>query len=331
MKNLVQINILIKRMLCRPAMIAVLMLIPMALILVHVLPEKKQSTEIVSGIFIETPDEYTDSFTGYLYNTATGFTFQPYESLPDMKDDVASGKLDAGYSFPVDFSQAMIHMDTNVKVDVYTSAGSSFENVTCESVYAALLYAYAADMSINMLGNRYIFDTTSIDIEDRADKFIRERFNGYIENDDIFSISGGLSGKYTSPDKIVPNNFPAELLIYMTIFICALLGTQNYLKDLDNGVYSSLPGYRKLSFCTKNIAAGIIPTAIMSFISLIIYMSYASILYITVHIAVVSVISLASSMLTGMILRRYKVFTIAMPFVIICTLLPLLLAQLSQM
>lgn len=52
MKNLVQINILIKRMLCRPAMIAVLMLIPMALILVHVLPEKKQSTEIVSGIFI---------------------------------------------------------------------------------------------------------------------------------------------------------------------------------------------------------------------------------------------------------------------------------------
>ena len=147
MKNLVQINILIKRMLCRPAMIAVLMLIPMALILVHVLPEKKQSTEIVSGIFIETPDEYTDSFTGYLYNTATGFTFQPYESLPDMKDDVASGKLDAGYSFPVDFSQAMIHMDTNVKVDVYTSAGSSFENVTCESVYAALLYAYAADRS----------------------------------------------------------------------------------------------------------------------------------------------------------------------------------------
>ena len=180
MKNLVQINILIKRMLYRPAMIAVLMLIPTALILVHVLPEKKQSTEIVSGIFIETPDEYTDSFTGYLYNTATGFTFQPYES---------SGKLDAGYSFPVDFSQAMIHMDTNVKVDVYTSAGSSFENVTCESVYAALLYAYAADMSINMLGNQYIFNTTSTDIEDRADRFIRERFNGYIENDDIFSIS----------------------------------------------------------------------------------------------------------------------------------------------
>ena len=107
MKNLVQINILIKRMLCRPAMIAVLMLIPMALILVHVLPEKKQSTEIVSGIFIETPDEYTDSFIGYLYNTATGFTFQPYESLPDMKDDVASGKLDAGYSFPVDFSHLL--------------------------------------------------------------------------------------------------------------------------------------------------------------------------------------------------------------------------------
>lgn len=331
MKNLVQINILIKRILCRPAMIAVLLLIPMALLTVHILPEKKQSTEIVSGIFIEAPDDYTDTFTGYLYNTTTGFTFQPYDSLSDMKDDVASGKLDAGYSFPADFSKAMIHMDKNVKVDVYTTAGSSFESVTCESVYAALLYAYATDMSVNMLEDRYISDTTGTDIEDRAGRFIRERFNGYIENDDVFSINGGLSGKYTSPDKIVPNNFPAELLIYMTIFICALLGTQNYLKDLDSGVYSILPGHRKLSFCIKNIAAGIIPAAIMSFISLIIYMSSAGILYILVHIAVVSVISLAASMLAGMILRRYKVFTIAMPFVIICTLLPLLLSQLSQM
>lgn len=331
MKNFIQINILIKRILYRPAMIAVLMLIPVSIVSVRFLPEKKQSTEIVSGIFIEKPDSYTDTFIDSLEDTSTGFIFQIYSSLDEMMDDVASEKLDSGYSLPSDFSTSMINCDDSIQINVYTTAGTSFYSVTSESVYSALLTAYAADMSVNMLERRYISDALSSDTDSYIKDFIRQRFHGYIENDDIFSINGSLNGKYVSQDKIVPNNFPVELLIYITIFICALLGTQNYLKDLDGGVYSMLPKSGKIGFCIKNIAAGIIPAAILSVLSLIIYMDISHTSYILIHVAAISIMSLAASMITGLLLRRYRSFTIAMPFIIICTLLPLLLSQLSQM
>ena len=318
MKNFIQINILIKRILYRPAMIAVLMLIPVSIVSVRFLPEKKQSTEIVSGIFIEKPDSYTDTFIDSLEDTSTGFIFQIYSSLDEMMDDVASEKLDSGYSLPADFSTSMINCDDSIQINVYITAGTSFYSVTSESVYSALLTAYAADMSVNMLERRYISDALSSDTDSYIKDFIRQRFHGYIENDDIFSIN-------------VPNNFPVELLIYITIFICALLGTQNYLKDLDGGVYSTLSKADKIGFCIKNIAAGIIPAAILSVLSLIIYMDISHTSYILIHVAAISIMSLAASMITGLLLKRYRSFTIAMPFIIICTLLPLLLSQLSQM
>ncbi len=331
MKNITQINILIKRILGRPAMIAVLLIIPAALLFVHMLPEKKQSTEIVSGIYIEENDSYTEAFVSHLTDSATGFIFHEYVSLSDMKDDVASGTIDAGYMIPTGFSSSMIKGDDKVHVTVYTTAGSSFENVSSESVYAALLSAYAADMSVHMLSEQYGSYITNSDLESYVSGYIRDRFQGYIDNDDVFSISGGISGKYSSSDSIAPNNFPVNLLIYMVIAICALLGAQSYLKDLDSGVYSRLSTRGKLSFCIKNIAAGVIPAAIMSFISLIIYNGIDGFLSILIRILCVSAISLIAALASRLIFRHYKVFTIALPILIICTLLPLLLSQLSQM
>ena len=100
MNHIRQINLLIKRILCRPAMIVVLLVIPAVLIAVSFLPARKQSTEIVSGVYIESSDEHTDAFLSYLTSTSTGFTFRHYESLKDMKDDVASGRIDSAYMVP---------------------------------------------------------------------------------------------------------------------------------------------------------------------------------------------------------------------------------------
>ena len=139
-----------------------------------------------------------------------------------------------------------------------------------------------------------------------------------------------LTGKYTASTDIAPNNFPVGILVYITLFVCSLLGLQNYLRDLDCGAYSILSSRKKAGFCVKNIAAGIIPAAIISFISLIIYSGTNGCLNVLLHIAAVSVISLAA-LIFRVIFRRYKIFTIALPFIIICTLLLSLLSMLSQM
>ena len=138
MNHIRQINLLIKRILCRPATIVVLLVIPAVLIAVSLLPARKQSTEIVSGVYIESSDEHTDAFLSYLTSTSTGFTFRHYESLKDMKDDVASGRIDSAYMVPDGFSESMLHSDGKRHITVYTTDGSSFQSVSEESVYAAL-------------------------------------------------------------------------------------------------------------------------------------------------------------------------------------------------
>lgn len=96
------------------------------------------------------------------------------------------------------------------------------------------------------------------------------------------------------------------------------------------GLTLSSPPEKSRILC-KNIAAGIIPAAIISFISLIIYSGTNGCLNVLLHIAAVSVISLAAALIFRVIFRRYKIFTIALPFIIICTLLLSLLSMLSQM
>lgn len=54
-------------------------------------------------VYIESSDEHTDAFLSYLTSTSTGFTFRHYESLKDMKDDVASGRIDSAYMVPDGF------------------------------------------------------------------------------------------------------------------------------------------------------------------------------------------------------------------------------------
>ena len=178
MNHIRQINLLIKRILCRPAMIVVLLVIPAVLIAVSLLPARKQSTEIVSGVYIESSDEHTDAFLSYLTSTSTGFTFRHYESLKDMKDDVASGRIDSAYMVPDGFSESMINSDGKRQITVYTTDGSSFQSVSEESVSAALLYAYAADMSVCMLQDRYLANVPYD--ETQMSEYISDRFKGYI-------------------------------------------------------------------------------------------------------------------------------------------------------
>mgnify|MGYP002249637470 FL=1 len=187
-------------------------------------------------------------------STSTGFTFRHYESLKDMKDDVASGRIDSAYMVPDGFSESMIHSDGKCHITVYTTDGSSFQSVSEESVSAALLYAYAADMSVCMLQDRYLANVPYD--ETQMSEYISDRFKGYIENEDIFTIESGLTGKYTASTDIAPNNFPVEILVYITLFVCSLMGLQNYLRDLDCGAYSILSYQKKSRILCKKYSSG---------------------------------------------------------------------------
>ena len=308
-------------------MIVVLLLIPLSMLAVSLLPDKSQSTEIASGIFIEEPDEHMESFVSALKRSSTGFTFREYSSLQSMQDDTASGRIDAGYLFPAGISSDIINGAYKGKITVYTTNSTTFEEVSAEAVYAALLEVYAPDIALHMLDA----DSISMGSGVNADEYIKNRYAGYIENDDIFTIKSNITGRFKAANDIQPRNFPVEIFVYITIIICALTGLQNFLKDLEGGVYSIVSPRTRVSFCAKNIAAGIIPAAIINLISLLIYSDAEDFLHTCILIFAVSLAGFVLCMIFRFIFRKYKAYVIAMPFIIICTILLSLLSSLSQM
>lgn len=308
-------------------MIAVLMIVPAALFIICLLPEKKQTTEIISGICFEETDTHTDIMEAYLTDNSTGFEFRIYDDSSIMQNDVASGKIDSGYMIPYNFTETFIK-ETDNPVVIYTTPGSSFVSVTSESVYAAILMAYASDISADTITRKYpVGSATGYSHED-IDNYINEHFMGYMADKDIFTIKTSLSGKYIATNEIVPNNFPVHGLVYIIIFICALLGLQNYLKDLRDGVYAMLPSGGRNTFCIKNIAAGIIPAAILSLVSLSIYDGLRQLGQTLICICLACIICFILTSILRIVFRSYKVFSIALPFIIICTLLLCLLSTL---
>lgn len=308
-------------------MIVVLLLIPLSMLTVSLLPDKSQSTEIVSGIFIEEPDELTENFVSALKRSSTSFTFREYSSLQSMQDDTASGKIDAGYLFPAGIGSDIINGTYKGKITVYTTGSTAFEEVSAEAVYAALLEVYAPDIALHMLNA----DSISMGSGVNADEYIKNRYAGYIENDDIFTIRSNITGQYEATTDIQPRNFPVEIFVYITIIICALTGLQNFLKDLKGGVYAIVSPRARTSFCAKNIAAGIIPAAIINIISLLIYSDAEDFMHTCILIFAVSLAVFVLCMILRFIFRNYKAYVIAMPFIIICTILLSLLSSLSQM
>lgn len=308
-------------------MVVVLLLIPLSMLAVSLLPDKSQSTEIVSGIFIEEPDEHMESFVSALKTSSTGFTFREYSSLQSMQDDTASGRIDAGYLFPAGISSDIINGTYKGKITVYTTDSTAFEEVSAEAVYAALLEVYAPDIALHMLDD----DSISMGSDVNADEYIKNRYAAYIENDDIFTIKSNITGRFKAANDIQPRNFPVEIFVYITIIICALTGLQNFLKDLEGGVYAIVSPCARTSFCAKNITAGIIPAAIINLISLLIYSDAEDFLHTCILIFAVSLAGFVLCMIFRFIFRKYKAYVIAMPFIIICTILLSLLYSLSQM
>lgn len=327
MTSIRQLFLLIKRILTKQVMAIVLIFIPAVICTVSLLPGKVMKTEIVSGVYIEGEDEYTHKLLCRLQDSSTGFTFTAYPTGDALIKAVQSGEIDSGYIIPKGIENILTGIDKDNKISVIISDETSFDKVTSETVYASLLTIYAPHMAISMLREKYDIPDYIISHDDIV-SYITEHYDGYIADGDIFQINTSLSGSYKTQEYVQPNNFPVDTFVYITIFICGLTGLLCFMKDMDSGVYNALPVSGKWSFAMKNIAAGIIPAAILNLLSLLFYMRHSFNMGYIVGLVICTMLTFIICILLKCIFRSYRAYVTAMPYMIICTLLLSLLASL---
>lgn len=305
------LGILIKRALCKPFTAMLMLLIPLLAILNHFIPQKDMSTTIETGVYIENADNCTNTLINKLSTEKECFIFVICESKNELTDKVSSGTFDCGFVLPDGYTDSFINGNTDNKLTMYTSPSSMFQYIALEKLYGCMLEIYAP-----LMMNQYI----SGDFGDSYDDYLKKQFEKYLNDNSVFTISVTGNHRFsTSKQKL--NTFPVYELIGLLIFICSLFGVLNYMKDESSHSYDGLSRGKKLIYCTINIAAEVIPAAIIGYITLIIYDSSMNTFKLMLHMLLYMVICILYSLIYRLLFRKYTVYQAVLPIVITLSLL----------
>ncbi len=305
------LGIFIKRALCKPFTAILMLFIPLSAILVHLIPQKDMSTTIEIGIYIENPDGYAYALTNKLAKETGGFVFVICDSQEELIHHVSSGKFDCGFILPDGYTETFVNVKTENKLKMYTSPSSMFQYIALEKLYGNMLEIYAPLMT-----NQYI----SANFGESYDDYINEQFDKYMNNNAVFTINVTGNHRFTTAKQKL-NTFPAYELIGLLIFICSLLGVLNYMKDESCHSYDRLSSGNKLIYCIINIAAGVIPAALISSVTLIIYDSSINAPKLLLHMLAYMVICILYSLIYRLIFKKYAVYQAVLPIIITLALL----------
>jgi uncharacterized membrane protein len=141
-----------------------------------------------------------------------------------------------------------------------------------------------------------------------------------LSGDHLFSLeTEALSENQTVP--AYTDTFPFQEFTGLIIYITALLGLLNYMKDNQNNVYGRLSKRKRLSFCIMNIMADITPAAILGFVALAVYNKGASLFLMMLQMIFYIFICLILCIIFRFIFRSYKIYCGVLPLLIVCALL----------
>lgn len=308
--------ILIKRTLCKPIYIGLLLLLPAAAFLVNIIPDKSMSTNIYIGYINYDNSTDANKLNELLSESTYGFIFICYDDTDKLYADVASKKLDCGYIIPENFSDTFPKDINNSMIQVICSPATTYSTVSMEVIYNNIISVYAPALVKEYYKNN---DEISALYGDIQSDFIDEYYNYLMEGDSLFTITTNSPDTYNGR-AIASNTFPFYGFNGLIIFIAAMMGLINYLKDNYEHIYDRIPANKRIITCIMNIFSSAIPSAALSFIALIIYNNGADILRLLLHILVYIIICTIFCILYNFIFRNYHIFSGAMPILIICTL-----------
>lgn len=311
-----QFFIFLKRTLCKPIYCILLLLIPAIAIGVKALPQKAVSTNIKTGIYTYDQDEYTSQIVKQLTANETGFIFVACTSEQELMELVASGELDCGYVLPADFSEAFVADINNSHMNVYTSPATLFVTISNEIVFHQLLQVYAVPIVTNYFSSVSEFqDALPIDYA----TYIPDIYEDYMTNNSVFTIVTNSTGDYQNDTEQI-SMFPLYKFVGLLIFIAALFGLMNALKDEDQNIYLRLNKRNRLKFYILNIISNLLPAACIGYLTLLIYGTDKSPAALALHMLVYIIICLLFTLLYRIIFRTYRFYIAALPILLACTL-----------
>jgi|GEM_PF-2235089 len=273
----------------------------------------------------------SDSLITSLSENYNGVSFEPCDSLEEMKEKIYSGEYDCGFVIKKSLEDHIKNGELNNDIDIYTTKSSLITPIIREYFFAELFKIYAPYKVTDYISRQ---DYTE-NMEDKHPGFIEysettifKKFNYYMDSDELFSfkyISGNNRKKIDESLSISYIKMSIPGLVAISPVIFSFIGAFSLYADKDKKIFLAFSkktrGIYKLTYI-------LIPTflaGISGFISLYLFGSYNTddnhnkltlIKLAAVMLIYVLICSLYTFLLT-IIIKNIHVFSCVIPVVIL--------------
>jgi hypothetical protein len=248
--------LLTKRLIRRPAYLAVLLLIPLFALAV-MLFSQESSGVITIALCMEDPEDPAASSTvDRLMNSDTIMNFVTAESADEAREAVRAGKVDAAWIFPADLSARLdrfVRYGSGEIITVVGKADSVFLKIAREKLFMALY----PDVSFRLFSS---FVRNDLKVGDEEDAVLEAYYNSNEFSDEILTFAYNDGTEVTTDESYVVA--PVRGILALLLLLCGLAsGMYCYREEREESFVWLSPGKRRLLPVLCHITA-MVPAAL---------------------------------------------------------------------
>ena len=272
MKKIVMwIYLLTKRQLKNKAFTLLLMIMPVYTLIISNIPQMTEDSHPRVGIIMSDEDITTVHTVQKLVDGQYALEFYIAESYQQLVEDVISGRTECGYMFSKNMTDKLDQKQYAGSIIAIKNSSSLLSSLSNEVVFSTMFRIYAKTIASRYVGESEIFT----DVRTEALEIVSKNYDFYIDGAATFHIDFqtlAVTGKDAIQNDIEvrTSSFPVRGILSILIYLSGLFGTIQWLKDCENGIFSTM------SYSFRNSSRVIyvlIPTVLISISSVMTMMA----------------------------------------------------------
>lgn len=231
-----------KRLLKKPSFIVILLLMPLVVFALTKIINDSDDT-IAVALYYDGDEQAIKDVVDELVGSESIAKFYREDSPEEIREAVLRNEIECGFIFSNDIFEKLVKEDADGGITIYQSTKSSVTDYVKEKVFAAIYQRLSYERLVEYLNNsEYV---KGIDVEER-DAFLKERYDGYVNEGGIFEIN------YTDGDKEIHSDVserlndrsylkrPIKGFLSVFVMVATLAGAVFFAIDEKAGIYKTL-------------------------------------------------------------------------------------------
>lgn len=267
-KNLVWCYLLLKRLVKNPAILLLLIGMPVLAYALTKVPAMQEESVPKVGVYVEDEDEISVKTIQRLLKGDYYAKFYEAESEDQLTQDVLSGKAECAYVFRRGLTDKLDQKQCSESIILVRDSAGVFSTMMNEIVFSALFQTYGQKIATNYVEQSHLFQSftpRAVDLTNRHyERYLEGTDTFYLEFEDLDSSDRGNNGSNESDSQVDRQSdsqdgkrtgseeeqtatvFPVRGVLALLVFLAGLTGGVMWMMDQEAGVLTAMPYHFRL-------------------------------------------------------------------------------------